>query len=649
MSEPDMFAEEEEPDWSGVLYCSLPRLGPGCELPAQCPAPRPSSHHTVGVALPLDMAGPQPHPATLTDRWDGEHVRLPWSRDNLYPVEVEPGTRKVLMSRWDLIIESLTKYRLTSSHELEAAVLRYNTRYSGHQDWSFSALHKLFSEEFSTEETENFFQKVLPKMVDLLISSPNMITCPLPLLTAGRTRSITLSQQQISVLLVNAFFCTFPRRNARNSNAEFSSFPHINFNTLFGLNHRREEAHLDKLKCLLSYFSQVVTNTRTGLVTFTRKSLTGDSLPDWRSCQQTLTGLHLTSTGFIETEGAGMLQADFANRFVGGGVLSSGLVQEEIRFTVCPELIASMLFTEVLGDTEVLYMIGAEQFSSYSGYGDTFTFSGRFQDSTELDSAGRRQTTVVAMDAIRFSRPATQYTADNVNRELNKAFTAFSNDYTDRLTAVATGNWGCGAFNGDCRVKFIIQLLAASVSGRDVAYFTFGDEELVRDGGEIWDFMVKNEVTVGQVYRLLMEFGESQRQRSGQELFRWIYQNVRKLKMEREAYNAETDEEEENIETTESCKSEKYSQSLPSVDNEEVKGTENDQDSQSTSTVDIEEKKEERKLENDQNIKVRTGGFFATLDRMERGELQSSPTTPAPASQNVGKEKAQLKMTDFFK
>ena len=85
--------------------------------------------------------------------------------------------------------------------------------------------------------------------------------------------------------------------------------------------------------------------------------------------------------------------------------------------------------------------------------------------------------------------------------------------------------------------------------------------------------------------------------------------------MEREAYNAETDEEEENIETTESCKSEHYSQRSPSVDNEEVKGTENDQDIQSTSTVDIEEKKEERKLENDQNIKVRTGGFFATLDR----------------------------------
>ncbi len=32
-------------------------------------------------------------------------------------------------------------------------------------------------------------------------------------------------------------------------------------------------------------------------------------------------------------------QVDFANRVVGGGVLGQGLVQEEIRVTVCPELI----------------------------------------------------------------------------------------------------------------------------------------------------------------------------------------------------------------------------------------------------------------------------------------------------------------------
>ena len=129
----------------------LERLGPGSELPAQYPAPHPSPHHTVAVRLPVEISGPQPHPASLIDRWDGDHVRLPWSRENLYPVESEErGGRKVLRSRWDLILESLTKSSVSSSQDLEAAILRYNTRYSRNSDWSFAALHKLFEEEFSS-------------------------------------------------------------------------------------------------------------------------------------------------------------------------------------------------------------------------------------------------------------------------------------------------------------------------------------------------------------------------------------------------------------------------------------------------------------------------------------------------------------------
>lgn len=52
------------------------------------------------------------------------------------------------------------------------------------------------------------------------------------------------------------------------------------------------------------------------------------------------------------------LQVDFANQFVGGGVTSSGLVQEEIRFLINPELIVSRLFTEALDDNECLIITG---------------------------------------------------------------------------------------------------------------------------------------------------------------------------------------------------------------------------------------------------------------------------------------------------
>ena len=53
-----------------------------------------------------------------------------------------------------------------------------------------------------------------------------------------------------------------------------------------------------------------------------------------------------------------LFQVDFANRFIGGGVLGHGCVQEEIRFLICPELIVSRLFTEALDANECVVMTG---------------------------------------------------------------------------------------------------------------------------------------------------------------------------------------------------------------------------------------------------------------------------------------------------
>jgi poly(ADP-ribose) glycohydrolase len=44
-------------------------------------------------------------------------------------------------------------------------------------------------------------------------------------------------------------------------------------------------------------------------------------------------------------------------------------VQEEIKFTICPELLVSILFCECLKDDESLLVIGAEDFCTYKGYG----------------------------------------------------------------------------------------------------------------------------------------------------------------------------------------------------------------------------------------------------------------------------------------
>ena len=102
----------------------------------------------------------------------------------------------MLRSRWSLVTAALAA-PLASTAALEAAVMSYNTRYAGHADWSFAGLHHLFAEVLE-EEAEAFFATTLPGMVKLLVSSPTVLTAPLPLLKAGMSHSITLSQHQVA-------------------------------------------------------------------------------------------------------------------------------------------------------------------------------------------------------------------------------------------------------------------------------------------------------------------------------------------------------------------------------------------------------------------------------------------------------------------
>ena len=56
------------------------------------------------------------------------------------------------------------------------------------------------------------------------------MTRPLPLLVAGQSAAITLSQEQVAVLLANSFLSTFPRRNKRGG--EYANYPDINMNRM---------------------------------------------------------------------------------------------------------------------------------------------------------------------------------------------------------------------------------------------------------------------------------------------------------------------------------------------------------------------------------------------------------------------------------
>jgi len=213
------------------------------------------------------------------------------------------------------------------------------------------------------------------------------------------------------------------------------------------------------------------------------------------------------SNGTIEDNGTGMMQVDFANKFVGGGVLEEGCVQEEIRFLICPELIVSRLVTEELDANESLLVTGCERFSNYTGYGRTTRWLSDHHDGNTRDSWGRLNTQVVAIDARVFRGLPSQLLEHSLSRELSKAYCGFRGD-GDTRCAVATGNWGCGAFGGDVRLKALLQLMAAAEAERPVCYFTFGDHDLCRDIYQLWESASSANCTVGNLWAYILEAAE---------------------------------------------------------------------------------------------------------------------------------------------
>lgn len=214
----------------------------------------------------------------------------------------------------------------------------------------------------------------------------------------------------------------------------------------------------------------------------------------------------MTSAGTIEDQGVGLLQVDFANKYLGGGVLGRGCVQEEIRFVICPELFVTKLIAEVLRPQEALFMVGCERFSAYCGYASSFTFAGEFADATPFDQSRRRCCAIVAIDALNFGDAADQYRVDLMRRELNKAHAGFGRWLATPAPAVATGNWGCGAFGGDKRLKALLQLMVCCVVSRPLVYYTFGDDVLRTDMLELVGFLRREKVTIGVLADILTIF-----------------------------------------------------------------------------------------------------------------------------------------------
>ncbi|KAM3725439.1 Poly(ADP-ribose) glycohydrolase [Dirofilaria immitis] len=440
----------------------------------------------VSVNSLSSETSPKPYPIICTDPTYGwnfgkKYVRLPYSICNMIN-----GT-----ARYEIIQNAISKLLkpLMTYKQIKECIRSYS------RVTSFDALRQLFETVLDETLRMEYLTTVVPFMAKLALQSPSLITQPIPILRRGSSGSITISQHQAASLLALAFFCTFPSRNVVNND-----LPAVNFCRLFSL---RSANVVEKLRCLMHYFHMVSKKMPTGLLTIRRQN---GSAQNWSSMHLPLSELYVSHTGTIEDDGHGMLQVDFANEYIGGGVLSSGCVQEEIRFLICPEMIVSMILCERMHHNEAIVISGAERFSDYDGYGSSFRWRPMEKmNSFPRDRFRRLCSELVAIDALPFANRHEQFNIDVIDRELLKAYVGFAVN-NETMKPVATGNWGCGVFGGDLHLKSLIQLMASSAQKRCLCYFTFGNRKFAEDFEEIYKVLTQAGITVGQLYDLINSY-----------------------------------------------------------------------------------------------------------------------------------------------
>ncbi|KAK6161529.1 hypothetical protein DH2020_004910 [Rehmannia glutinosa] len=359
-----------------------------------------------------------------------------------------------------------------------------------------------------------------------------------------------LFQELIAALLVCALFCLFP-----TTNRGAKHLPPINFDDLFACLYEYYDVSLEnKIKCIVHYFERICSDMPMGNVSFERKVLHLKNSPSnivypeadfWSNSTVSLCQLEVRTAGLIEDQLTEALEVDFANKYIGGGALSRGCVQEEIRFMINPELIVSMLIFSSMADNEAIEIVGAERFSNYSGYAKSFRFSGDYVDKKSVDKMGRRKTRIIAIDAL-CCPGKRQYGLEYLLRETNKAFCGFldqnkrqqyqmpfeenvflhqvnENPNDEGEIGVATGNWGCGAFGGDPEVKVVNQWLAASQALRPfMLYYTFSLEPLQKLE-LVAQWILSQKWTVGDLWNILVEYSTQRlRGETTVGLFKWL-------------------------------------------------------------------------------------------------------------------------------
>ena len=249
---------------------------------------------------------------------------------------------------------------------------------------------------------------VLPKYIDILKSMENY-------------HKIELTRKQTALLFLLSFFGMIEINNSMRLNKFVVS------QVLFAKN----GTPFEFARCFLNYLTTIgqwLSQDNAILeekITFCRISINRNN---WNFAQNSF--INLCPVNFITLgslfDGNASYCVDFANKYIGGGTLMGGCVQEEILFATEPEAIVAMLFMEEMDENDGIGIFNTIQYSLYSGYAQNLKFGGT--SIYEFNSNIKRNR-IIAIDADKDDKQLNNVDLNNyqriINRDIYKAFAGF--------------------------------------------------------------------------------------------------------------------------------------------------------------------------------------------------------------------------------
>ncbi|KAJ7058923.1 hypothetical protein C8F01DRAFT_1147529 [Mycena amicta] len=361
-----------------------------------------------------------------------------------------------------------------------------------------------------------FFATTWPHIVALALDLPNLFnsgTLPCLYTTPDEPHmQVQLTQRQTACLVVHQFLCTLPRDSGPSgpghmrsgkSYADELDADSLDLHIWYAGEQPHPHAVGAYLTALFVFLERAVadeatTDSPSGPVSFTLRRVPPISITtESNNMARAFCPVHVDlqdpdsvvvcpdSVGvralFDERDPVAKACVISANKHPGFGRTAS---QEEMHVGCSPAswVLKLLVPSSGLEDAEALIIVGCDLVVEMSGYArgaqlariipaDEHHWQTRtmlFMDALPLDSYDTSSSSAIIPDLLQVP--------GNVQRELRKAYTAFSSysgaylsnpgsESTNHYDEIITGHWGCGSFGGNKQVKSTIQWCAASLAG----------------------------------------------------------------------------------------------------------------------------------------------------------------------------------------